>query len=841
MPIGNTGNPGVFNSFWMGGYEGADHVNGLGDALDMADASGHLEQLEEDHRRAAKIGIGTIRESVGWRLTESRAGSFDLDRARRIASSADRHGLQVIWTLMHYGTPPDVTLLHDSFCGRFVEFAVAVARAVGPLGSRPPVYNLINEISFLAWAVSATNLVHPYWSDPGNGDSRTIVSGYDVKCRMVRATLAATSAIRRIDPSARFLQVEPVIHIVAAQDRPEDAEQAARASAYQWETWDLLSGRTDIGQGGHVEALDLVGVNHYHSGQWEDSTGWRLDWDQRDARRLPLSKMLEHAWSRYERPLIIAETSHFGEGRSRWLNEVASEVLRARSAGVSVEGICLYPLIDRPDWNDPAHWHRSGMWDVDISDLAIDTGADPPSVPATAPPRRRVLCADYAATLQRWQAALPNTTNEGKQMNCLIVLSHLRWNFVYQRPQHLMSRLAGNYRVIFVEEPLHTDGEPRLERISQGPNLEVLIPHTSSRAAGFDDEQLPVLASMLGEFLADEGIERPLVWFYTPMALPLLSVLNPRGVVYDCMDELSAFKNAPQQLREREAALFSVADLVLTGGPALYEAKQHLHKNVHCLPSSVEAEKYAPSKLDRGSAHAFDAQQLQAGMPRPRLGFFGVIDERFDIPSLALMAEMHPEWQLVMVGPVVKIDPADLPTSPNVHWLGMQPYERLPYLMADWDVCLMPFALNESTRFISPTKTLEYMAGEKSIVSTPVHDVASLYANTVRIAAGGLDFVNACEQALAEDSESLQRRIGEMITTVSRSSWDRSAEKVGKLLLAIPSKNSSTLPAAIPSVPRLKQSHQPSATIRPAQSLGQTVANTASATATQSAVESVVG
>ncbi len=768
-----------FDSFWMGGFEGADHVNGLGAELDMARANGHLDQLEADHARAAALGIGCIRESIGWRLCEPSPHVFDTERVLRIAQSARRHGLQVIWTFMHYGTPPDVTLLDDSFCDRFVQFAVAMARTVGPVGARPPVYNLINEISFLAWAVSETNLMHPYRSDP-HEPQRRVVSGFDVKRRLVRATLVATAAIRAIDASARFLQVEPVIHVTAPANRPDLAALAADVDGYQWQVWDMLAAGRETALGQLVGGLDLVGLNHYHCGQWEVGTQARLDWYQRDPRRRPLSSLLVEAWSRYQRPLIVAETSHVGEGRAQWLHEIASEVTDARQLQVPVHGICLYPLVDRPDWNAATHWHRSGLWDVDER---IPDGPAGPNAAADDLPLRRVLSVEYARALRLWQQILPTSSiQKGTPMKCLIVFSHLRWSFVFQRPQHLLSRLSRHYRIIFIEEPVHTEAEARLDRIVQGPNIEVLVPYTPVGAAGFHDDQLATLEPLLSDYFDKHWIEDPIVWFYTPMALPLLTIVKPAAVIYDCMDELSAFKNAPRQLRQRETALLKRADLVLTGGPSLFEAKRRLHHNVHCLPSSVDAVHYSPDRLDMGSAPAHDARLLQDHIASPRLGYFGVIDERFDVDLLKLLAQVHPDWQFVMVGPVVKIDLVDLPNAANIHWLGMQAYERLPYLMAGWDVCLMPFAMNESTRFISPTKTLEYMAGEKPVVSTPVGDVVALYGEAVRIAAAGPDFVLACEEAMAESSGERQQRVALMQTSVNQSSWDRSAARVHDLI-----------------------------------------------------------
>ncbi len=364
----------------------------------------------------------------------------------------------------------------------------------------------------------------------------------------------------------------------------------------------------------------------------------------------------------------------------------------------------------------------------------------------------------------------------------LVVFSHLRWSFVYQRPQHLMSRLAGRWRVVFIEEPVHCDGPAWLEVREVAPLLQVLVPHTPIAAPGFHDDQLAALHTLLDARFSAERLRADVAWLYTPMALPLVKTVQPACVVYDCMDELSAFKNAPRQLRQRESALLKTAALVVTGGPSLYEARRGLHPHVVCLPSAVDEAHFAPARLPADGAQAAEAERLQGGLPRPRLGFFGVIDERLDIDLVAAVADAHPEWSVLMVGPVVKIDPATLPRRDNLHWLGMQPYERLPHLLAGWDVALMPFAMNESTRFISPTKTLEYMAGGKPVVSTPVTDVVSLYGGPVAIAGDPAAFVQACEALLAEGPAERGRRAEAMRDRVARYSWDRSADTLHALL-----------------------------------------------------------
>jgi glycosyltransferase involved in cell wall biosynthesis len=360
----------------------------------------------------------------------------------------------------------------------------------------------------------------------------------------------------------------------------------------------------------------------------------------------------------------------------------------------------------------------------------------------------------------------------------LIVFSHLRWDFVFQRPQHLLSRLAKHYRVFFIEEPMRSAGPPRLDVRVAAPNIHVCQPHTSVDAPGFDTRQVPVLQELVDGLVSRERLTNPLVWLYTPMALPLTRSLNPRVLVYDCMDELAAFMNAPDELVQRENALLRSADLVFTGGPSIYKSKQHRHPSVHCFPSSVDASHFGRG-MDAGASHP-----AQAHIAGPRLGFYGVIDERFDLPLLDEVAALRPEWQLVMVGPVVKIDPATLPRRDNIHYLGQQSYEDLPAFLAGWDVCLLPFALNKATRFISPTKTLEYMAAAKPIVTTPVTDVVVPYGHIVHSANSATGFVACCEQALQLTPEALHKMARQMRDVLSRTSWDATAARMRDLMEA---------------------------------------------------------
>lgn len=352
----------------------------------------------------------------------------------------------------------------------------------------------------------------------------------------------------------------------------------------------------------------------------------------------------------------------------------------------------------------------------------------------------------------------------------ILTFSHLRWDFVYQRPQHLLSRMARLHRVVFIEEPVCDEsGPPRLELLSPEPNVFVCRPHTPCEAPGFNDSQIPYLEPLIKRLIADQNIGEYAVWFYTPMALPLIEGLKPQAVVYDCMDELAAFLNAPPELLQREAHLLQLADVVFTGGPSLYRSKKDRHPNVFCFSSSVDAKHFGAAK--EGLPDAPD----QEALPRPRLGFFGVIDERADLALLKALADAHPEWQIVMVGPVVKIDPATLPRNANIHYAGQRSYQELPSYLAGWDVCLLPFARNEATRFISPTKTLEYMAAGKMIVSTPIRDVAEPYGQIVYLGDTHEEFIAACERALAAPESERAARVEKMHDVLSRTSWDATA------------------------------------------------------------------
>jgi UDP-galactopyranose mutase len=317
----------------------------------------------------------------------------------------------------------------------------------------------------------------------------------------------------------------------------------------------------------------------------------------------------------------------------------------------------------------------------------------------------------------------------------------------------------------------------------------VLRPRTPIRAPGFNSEQLTALEPLIAELAAELRDTSLLAWLYTPIALPLAEALSPSAIVYDCMDELSLFLGAPPELVSREATLMECADVMFTGGPSLYRAKQSRHPNVHCFPSSVDAAHFESARVGSDGKPALEEAEDQKPIPHPRLGFYGVIDERLDLGLVDFLARRRPDWQIVLVGPVVKIDPAALPRQPNIHYFGQRSYEELPRYLTGWDVCLLPFARNDATRFISPTKTLEYMAAELPIVSTPITDVAEPYGDIVYLGDTPEQFLAACDAALSSDIEERNRRATAMRKVLSGTSWDVTVSAMENLLDEAVAKN----------------------------------------------------
>ena len=356
----------------------------------------------------------------------------------------------------------------------------------------------------------------------------------------------------------------------------------------------------------------------------------------------------------------------------------------------------------------------------------------------------------------------------------LLCFCHLRWDFVYQRPQHLMARCARDRRVIFWEEPVQVaPGKEQLVLSRRDNNLIIATPHVSSEWT--PDVVDSAQREMLDCLMIEQNIQQHVSWYYTPMALKFSDHLRPRATVYDCMDELSAFQGASPLLRIMEANLFRCADLVFTGGQSLYEAKRRQHDSVHAFPSSIDTRHFGKAR------NAIPEPEDQSAIPRPRMGFYGVLDERLDRELLRAIAAARPDWHFVMIGPVIKIDPAELPQAANIHYLGPKSYDQLPDYLAGWDVALILFARNESTRFISPTKTPEYLAAAKPVVSTSITDIVHPYGEMglVRIADSAEEFIAAISESLKPVPRALTESVDQFL---AGNSWDTTWKEMWELV-----------------------------------------------------------
>ena len=357
------------------------------------------------------------------------------------------------------------------------------------------------------------------------------------------------------------------------------------------------------------------------------------------------------------------------------------------------------------------------------------------------------------------------------------IFSQLRWNFVYQRPQHIIRRMSKGYRTFYFEEPEDIENyqinemkEANYHHYVSEEGVNVIVPLVSNEERG----NIPLLEKIIKQVHQDFSIEPDIFWYYTPMAMAYTSFFNPKITIYDCMDQLAAFKNAPQNLISLEQELFRRADLVFTGGRRLYEEKKKHHPLVHCFPSSIEREHFEKAKTQLSNP------EDQQAIPRPIAGFYGVIDERFDIELLRELSSLLPNWSLVIVGPTAKIDPENLPKAENIHYLGMKKYAELPHYLANWDAAIMPFALNESTEFISPTKTPEFLAAGKKVVSTAVHDVVHPYEEL------GLVSIGRSSQEFAEhvkNSQETDLQWAEAVDAYLKDfSWDDTTQQMNQLI-----------------------------------------------------------
>jgi glycosyltransferase involved in cell wall biosynthesis len=347
----------------------------------------------------------------------------------------------------------------------------------------------------------------------------------------------------------------------------------------------------------------------------------------------------------------------------------------------------------------------------------------------------------------------------------MIIFCHLRWQFVYQRPQHIISRFSSTMKVLFIEEPIHDENskENSGNLLIITKTLHVLQPYV---------KDIESIIAILPDYVKNKTI--PIGWFYSASFSPLLEKINFETVVYDCMDELSLFKGAPAHLINQEKYLMAYADIIFTGGKSLYESKKQYHSNVYCFPSSVDEEHFAQAL--NGIEIAADI----ANIPSPIVGYYGVIDERIDLQLLDETSKKLPNVSFVMIGPLAKIEDADLPKEKNIHYLGMKSYNELPAYLKAFDIAMMPFALNDATKYISPTKTLEYMAAGKPIISTKITDVVRDYSDSVNLIETADEFCNSVKSLIAQKDLLVTERAYDEI--LEKTSWDATADKMKSII-----------------------------------------------------------
>lgn len=353
----------------------------------------------------------------------------------------------------------------------------------------------------------------------------------------------------------------------------------------------------------------------------------------------------------------------------------------------------------------------------------------------------------------------------------IIVHCHLCWDWVWQRPQQFLSRLSQRHKILFVEtigpDPELAAPLARFRQVPEFPNVTILRMQFPKWRWDDGDYVDTERRHLVQQFLEGPGKDfvNPIQWFYDPMAVPgFAGQMGEVLTVYDCMDELSKFRGAPPQIVERELDLLERADLVFTGGRKLFESKSQFHDNCHFYGCGVDVEHFGKARAAQTTVPPEVAK-----LPQPVLGYFGVIDERMDYELVAHLADARPHWSIVLVGPLTKVDPEILPKAPNLHWLGQRAYADLPALCKGFDLCLMPFALNEATEYINPTKALEYMATGREIISTAVADVVHNFGSVVKIARTREEFVLLCESALDQpDAEAIARGL----KMAQQNSWD---------------------------------------------------------------------
>ncbi|MFL6153259.1 MAG: family 1 glycosylhydrolase [Ornithinibacter sp.] len=761
-----------------------------GHGVDVAETTGHSSRWRSDLDADLRAGVTTFRYPLRWHRIESEPGRYDWRGTDAVLAHLKERGAEPIVDLVHHTSYPQ--WLVEGFRDR--RFGPAYLRFVEAVATRYPwltSYTLFNEPFATLFLAGHEALWPPY--DRGMEGFTRLANN------VLPAVSAASACLRELLPDARHLWVDTAEHHAGT---PGDAARyAAEANDRRFVLLDLALGRhldlsrpvlrSIVEAGGErllelpPVAVDTLGLDYYsHSEWWYDEHGGHSP----SPHPVGFAAVAAQYAQRFRMPLVLSETNLRGlpSDRASWLRYMLEQYQQAVSDGVPLQGFCWFPSVDSCDWDsllarpggraDPvgvnaltATGGRSrtcftGVWESAVRGEPV---SELPAYRFQTPCQE--LLSGYEEQLRHWPwqdppadatvAAIPVSRVRRSDMTArppqsvpspdLVVLSHLRWVWVWQRPQHLVSRFAAQRassgaRTWFVEEPTFADvPAPRLVTAPAGSDvtrvwLELPQELDHGQHPGFDGAGSEAYARLLPDLLAGAGVDRADVLLYTPMALDVAEAVNPARLFYDVMDDLASFKGAPQGLVLRHRRALAEAAVVFAGGRSLHRSVQQ-HRSGPCLlfPSGVETAHFARSREHRG-----------AERDRPVAGYVGVIDERIDLDVVRDLAAALPDWTIRMVGPVAKIDPGDLPRADNIEYPGMAAYADLPLVMAGFDVALMPFALNEATRSISPTKTLEYLAAGLPVVSTRVPDVVADYAGVVALADDGPGFASSCREVV---------------------------------------------------------------------------------------------
>jgi glycosyltransferase involved in cell wall biosynthesis len=802
--------------------------------VDAVDVTGHGARVQEDLDQVLAAGVRHLRYPLRWQRIERSPGEFDWRETDLVMGELQGRGMVPVVDLVHHTSYPD--WLQDGFRGNdfgpaMLRYAVAVAQRYPWI----PAYTLFNE-PFATLFLAGHQALWPPYDHGLPGFRRLLLS-------VLPSLAEAAAAYRELLPDAHHVWVDTAEHHGAAEGHEEVALLANDRRHVVLDLalgHDLDLGRPFLGRllRDRGEALldlpplrvDVLGLDYYSHSEWYYDAGGS---HAPSPRPVGLAGVAEQYADRYRLPLMLTETNVRGlpTDQVSWLRHTLEQYEVALSRGVPLHGYCWFPQVDSSDWNsllarcagavDPVGvlavgpdgsrrrtamtdaWERAAAGapveqlpavrfqspcDAELAGLLPLMShwpwTDPP--PAVAvPPQRVDLPTTHPEEATMPTPPAPPAHPAGPQTQPdLVVLSHLRWPWVWQRPQHVVSRLArqraaAGARTWFVEEPVVDEvAEPeiRTEEVDGVVRAWLVLPMSASPTVrtpnqpldrGFEDPAARGYGDLLAEALGERALP-PDVWLYTPMAMDVAQALGAGRLVYDVMDDLASFANAPDGLVLRQRRLLTEADVVFTGGPSLHRGVlRQRTEGVHLFRSGVETDHYARSRT------------LRTPHERPVAGYVGVIDERIDLDLVRELAEHLDGWTIRLVGPVTKIDEATLPRGASIEYPGMVAYPQLPEVMAGFDVALMPFALNEATRSISPTKTLEYLAAGLPVVSTRVPDVVADYSQVVHLADDGRQFAEACRTVLEHDVHVRDRRARPLH---ARQEWDTIAASMGELL-----------------------------------------------------------